>query len=126
EQQLYKYLFNIQADLAYAAVKGQLFLEYQPIMDNVGSKIKTVEALVRWNHPTEGVIPPLKFIPIAEEKGLMREIGEWVILHAVQDIQRWNKEQGQELSLAVNVSKAQLKYKDELLSFIDEVLSENE
>lgn len=126
EQQLYKYLFNIQADLAYAAVKGQLFLEYQPIMDNEGNKIKTVEALVRWNHPTEGVIPPLKFIPIAEEKGLMREIGEWVIFHAVQDIQRWNKEQGQELSLAVNVSKAQLKYKDELLLFIDEVLAENQ
>lgn len=125
DRHLYKYLLNLKTDLSDAIALDQFFLEYQPIMDNKGRSIKAVEALIRWNHPKEGLVAPLRFIPLAEESGMMREIGEWVIRSAVKEVQNWNSEQGQSLSLAVNVSKMQLKFKDELLTLIDEVLDEN-
>lgn len=124
DKHLYKYLLNLKNDLVDAVAQGQFFLEYQPIMDNKGHQIEAVEALIRWNHPKEGLITPLRFIPLAEETGMMREIGEWVIRNAVKDIQQWNEENNQSLALAVNVSKAQLRFKDELIGLIDGVLEE--
>lgn len=126
DRHLYKYLLNLKTDLSEAIALDQFFLEYQPIMDNNGRNIKTVEALIRWNHPKEGLVTPLRFIPLAEESGMMREIGEWVIRQAVKEVQNWNREQSQSLSLAVNVSKMQLKFKDELLALIDDVLAEHQ
>lgn len=126
DRHLYKYLLNLKTDLSDAIALDQFFLEYQPIMDNNGRNIKTVEALIRWNHPKEGLVTPLRFIPLAEESGMMREIGEWVIRQAVKEVQNWNREQSQAISLAVNVSKMQLKFKDELLALIDDVLAEHQ
>lgn len=121
---LYKYLLNLKTDLMTAVSLGQLYLEYQPIMDKTGSEIKRVEALARWTHPEHGLITPLHFIPLAEETGVMKEMGEWVIRNAVKDIAYWNREHDQSLAVAVNVSKSQLKFKTELLAFIDDVLDE--
>lgn len=124
DKHLYKYLLNLKNDLADAIENEEFFLEYQPIMDNKGERIQAVEALIRWNHPKEGLIAPLRFIPLAEEMGMMKDIGDWVIRNAVRDIQRWNEENDQSLSLAINVSKAQLRFKDELIKLIDDVLEE--
>ena len=126
DKHLYKYLLNLKNDLADAVANNEFFLEYQPIMDNKGQRIEAVEALIRWNHPKEGLIAPLRFIPLAEETGMMKEIGDWVIRNAVKDIQQWNEENEQSLALAINVSKAQLRFKDELIALIDEVLQEHD
>lgn len=126
DKHLYKYLLNLKNDLADAIANNEFFLEYQPIMDNKGERIQAVEALIRWNHPKEGLIAPLRFIPLAEETGMMKDIGDWVIRNAVKDLQKWNQENGQSLSLAINVSKAQLRFKKELIELIDEVLEEQE
>ncbi|MGI2328264.1 bifunctional diguanylate cyclase/phosphodiesterase [Planococcus sp. YIM B11945] len=120
----YKHIVKLKNDLANAADNGQLYLEYQPIMENAGGRMRGVEALVRWNHPQYGVIGPLQFIPLAEEIGAIRSIGEWVIRNAVKHIKHWNSEHGETLTVAVNVSKAQLKNKAELLAVIDSVLAE--
>lgn len=125
DRHLHKYLLNLKTDLSDAIALDQFFLEYQPIMDNKGRSIKAVEALIRWNHPKEGLVAPLRFIPLAEESGMMREIGEWVIRQAVAEVQNWNTEYSQSLSLAVNVSKMQLRFKGELLALIDDVLAKN-
>lgn len=126
DKHLYKYLLNLKNDLVDAVENNEFFLEYQPIMDNKGERIQAVEALIRWNHPKEGLIAPLRFIPLAEETGMMKDIGDWVIRNAVKDIQKWNEENGQALSLAINVSKAQLRFKGELIELIDDVLEEND
>lgn len=125
DKHLYKYLLNLKNDLAEAVANNEFFLEYQPIMDNKGERIQAVEALIRWNHPKEGLIAPLRFIPLAEETGMMKDIGDWVIRNAIRDIQKWNEENGQSLSLAINVSKAQLRFKNELIELIDDVLEEH-
>lgn len=125
DKHLYKYLLNLKNDLADAVANNEFFLEYQPIMDNKGERIQAVEALIRWNHPKEGLIAPLRFIPLAEETGMMKDIGDWVIRNAIRDIQKWNEENGQSLSLAINVSKAQLRFKNELIELIDDVLEEH-
>lgn len=122
DKHLYKYLLNLKNDLAFAIENDEFYLEYQPIMDNKGEYIEAVEALIRWNHPKEGIIAPLRFIPLAEETGMMKDIGDWVIRNAVRDVQKWNEENGQSLSLAINVSKAQLRFKHELIELIDTVL----
>lgn len=122
----YKYMVNFKNDLMYAAAKNQLFIEYQPIMDNLGRHMVGVEALVRWNHPEQGVIPPLQFIPLAEEIGAIKEIGAWVMRNAVKDIRQWNQSHNQSLIVAVNVSKLQLKNQEELLGLIDDILREND
>lgn len=125
DKHLYKYLLNLKNDLVEAVANNEFFLEYQPIMDNKGERIQAVEALIRWNHPKEGLIAPLRFIPLAEETGMMKDIGDWVIRNAIRDIQKWNEENGQSLSLAINVSKAQLRFKNELIELIDDVLEEH-
>ncbi|WKA54610.1 EAL domain-containing protein [Planococcus shixiaomingii] len=121
----YKNMLNFKNNLMHATAKEQLFLEYQPIMDRTGNQVVGVEALVRWNHPEKGRIAPLHFIPLAEEIGAIKDIGEWVIRKAIKDIGEWNNRYGQSLMVAVNVSKSQLQNKKELLRAIDSALFEN-
>lgn len=123
-KQMYKYLLTLKNDLMKADLLEQLYLEYQPIMDTTGKYMKRIEALVRWRHPEHGMIAPLHFIPLAEEIGVIREIGEWVVRNAIIDTAEWNRMHGEELKVAVNVSKFQLKSKNELLAAIDETLAE--
>ncbi|TWT27159.1 EAL domain-containing protein [Planomicrobium sp. CPCC 101110] len=121
----YKNKSNLKLDLIHAVAREQLFLEYQPIMDQTGNRMLGVEALVRWKHPDQGRIAPLQFIAIAEELGAINAIGEWVIQKAVKDIADWNARRGESLRVAVNVSKSQLKNKEGLLRLIDQTLLEN-
>jgi diguanylate cyclase (GGDEF)-like protein len=97
----------VEDDLRGAIARDELVLHYQPQVSADGSKVAGVEALVRWNHPTHGMIPPDKFIQIAEERGLIVQLGEWVLRRACRDIV-----QHPGLQLAVNVSAIQFRQQD--------------
>jgi diguanylate cyclase (GGDEF)-like protein/PAS domain S-box-containing protein len=100
----------IETDLRRAIDNDQLELHYQPIMWLDGNQIVGVEALVRWRRPDGTLVPPGDFIPVAEETGLIRPIGRWVLHEACQQLARWRSElpQAAGMSMSVNVSARQL------------------
>ncbi|MDO8465516.1 MAG: EAL domain-containing protein [Gallionella sp.] len=107
----------IESDLRRALAERQFDLYYQAQVDETGCIIGA-EALVRWIHPQRGMIPPVQFIPIAEESQLILDIGHWVLETACRQLASWgNDEQKRGLVLAVNVSARQFKLKD----FVDKV-----
>ncbi|MCG2632913.1 EAL domain-containing protein [Bradyrhizobium sp. WYCCWR 13023] len=93
----------LQADLAGAIARDELFLVFQPFLDLDENRITGFEALLRWQHPSRGLVPPSEFIPIAEETGLIHEIGEWVIRRACATLKEWPED----IRVAVNFSAAQ-------------------
>ena len=93
-----------KADLRHALDLGQFVLYYQPEVDLATRRIVGLEALIRWVHPERGVIPPMEFIPLAEESGLILPIGDWVLSQACSQIQRWCKEDPRHVSLRVGVN----------------------
>ncbi|WP_158668256.1 putative bifunctional diguanylate cyclase/phosphodiesterase [Bradyrhizobium guangdongense] len=93
----------LQSDLAGAIARDELFLVFQPFLDLGDNRITGFEALLRWQHPSRGLVPPSEFIPIAEETGLIHEIGEWVIRRACATVAQWPEE----IRVAVNFSAAQ-------------------
>ena len=95
----------LELDLRMAMVKSEFTLNYQPIVNIKTGKIKACEALIRWHHPKRGCVPPVDFIPIAEETGLIVPIGEWVLRRACADATDWPDG----IAVSVNVSPAQLK-----------------
>ena len=97
---------TLEADLRRALTAGEFVLYYQPQMDAVTSKLVGVEALVRWNHPERGLIPPVQFIPLAEETGLIVPLGEWVLREACRQGAEWHA-RGTSVRLSVNVSAKQ-------------------
>lgn len=101
--------------------KVQLFLLYQPKVDINSGESTSVEALVRWLHPTKGVIPPSEFIPLLEETGLIIEAGKWILHEACRFASRANN-MGYKVKVAVNLSSRQLK-QDDLLDMIQETLT---
>ncbi|MBC7784447.1 MAG: bifunctional diguanylate cyclase/phosphodiesterase [Burkholderiales bacterium] len=101
---------ELESRLRVAVEKNQLVLHYQPIVDREG-KISGVEALVRWKHPELGLIPPGKFIPIAEQTGLILPIGTWVLTEAAQQAAQWAIE-GMAFRMNVNVSTLQFAQDD--------------
>jgi len=104
--------FSIETALRQALDSGQLELYYQPVIDLDTGRIRSAEALVRWNHPTQGLMFPGQFIPIAEESGLIVEIGNQVIDRVCEQFKVW-QEQGLELdSIAINVSAKQFAVAD--------------
>jgi diguanylate cyclase (GGDEF)-like protein/PAS domain S-box-containing protein len=108
----------LEHDLRSAVAEGQLYLEYQPQQSKDGGIIG-FEALVRWNHPTRGLVPPSEFIPLAEESGLIVPIGEWVLREACREAASWRGE----LQIAVNVSAVQFR-RDNLEAMVGRVLQE--
>ena len=95
----------LELDLREALVKGEFSLDYQPLVNVETGEITSCEALIRWHRPERGLVPPLEFIPIAEETGLIIPIGEWVLRQACADAVEWPAE----TMVAVNVSPAQFK-----------------
>jgi len=95
------------AELRRAVAHGQLSVHYQPIVDARSGHIASVEALVRWEHPTLGMLPPAKFLPAAERADLMVDIGRHVLAVACADLAAW-RERWPHLALAVNVSEREL------------------
>ena len=111
---------TLEMDLTEALESGELFLAYQPTFDLQSGSTIGVEALLRWRHPTRGVIQPDVFIPIAEESGLIVAIGRWVLKQACQQGARWHA-QGHEIGISVNVSGRQLD-RDELIDDVRDAL----
>lgn len=101
---------ELEQDLHFAVVRRQLRLVYQPIVSLPYGAVIGMEALVRWAHPRHGVISPAKFIPLAEESGLISEIGDWVLEEAVSQFASWRREYPRMagLYMSVNLSAAQL------------------
>lgn len=93
----------LQRDLELAIERDELFLVYQPFLDVRHNRITGFEALLRWQHPVRGLVPPSVFIPIAEETGLIHQIGEWVIRRACATLSTWPAN----VRMAVNFSAAQ-------------------
>jgi diguanylate cyclase (GGDEF)-like protein len=102
---------SLEMDLADALETDQLFLDYQPLLDLETEQVVAVEALLRWQHPTRGVITPDGFIPIAESSGLIAPIGRWVLHNACGQAAAW-RARGFAVGLAVNVSPRQLERAD--------------
>ena len=108
---------ELESRLRQAIEQTQFQLYYQPKV-NAQATLTGYEALIRWIHPTDGMISPAEFIPIAEETGLILPIGEWVLDQACQQLQNWHKDPDkQHLTLAVNISGYQFRQKD----FVDRV-----
>jgi EAL domain-containing protein (putative c-di-GMP-specific phosphodiesterase class I) len=99
----------LRGDLAEAVGRGELVLDYQPVVDLRTEEIVGVEALVRWQHPSRGLLPPSAFIDLAEKTGSITAIGEWVLTTAAQQMRHWQERHGRtSLWLSVNVSVRQL------------------
>jgi diguanylate cyclase (GGDEF)-like protein/PAS domain S-box-containing protein len=100
---------RVENDLRRALDRDELTLDYQPIVTLPEHSIVSVEALVRWEHPTRGRVPPLEFIPIAEENGLIEPIGRWVLEHACHQAAEWYRQRpdAAPISIAVNLSALQ-------------------
>jgi diguanylate cyclase len=95
---------NLESELRRALPMQQFEVHYQPKMDVVTGRMNSVEALLRWRHPTRGLVGPLEFIPIAEESGLILSIGEWVLNEACRQARQWQREGLPFLRVAVNIS----------------------
>lgn len=96
--------FSLERDLARAIDRNELVLYYQPQIDLATRKIVGAEALIRWMHPQKGMVPPDKFIHVAEESGLIIDINKWVLLMACRQSDGWIKNGFPDLNIAVNLS----------------------
>ncbi len=112
---------TLENDLRKALEKGELFVYYQPLIDQDTGQIISMEALARWQHPDIGMISPAKFIPIAEETGLIVPIGEWVLMKACDQTRAWHDAGFHALRVMVNLSARQFKQQN-LVNTITQVL----
>jgi EAL domain-containing protein (putative c-di-GMP-specific phosphodiesterase class I) len=101
-------LLELEADLRKAVDQNEFFLQYQPIVSLDTGHLVSLEALIRWQHPKRGLVPPGDFIPLAEETGMIVPIGEWVLRKACEQVAEWKK-CGPSPVVAVNVSGHQLR-----------------
>lgn len=114
--------------LAGSLKEGQLQVHYQPIVSLADGKIKGFEALMRWHHPVQGLVPPVEFIPIAEETGLIVPLGYWILRQACYQIRTWQERFGHSLenvplTISVNLSTKQFSQPD-LNQRIEQILQE--
>jgi diguanylate cyclase (GGDEF)-like protein len=109
-----------ETDLRAAIARSEFVLHYQPIVDVATGKTATVEALVRWKHPVRGLVAPDDFIPIAEDTGMITQLGEWVIRQACEDAARWPAH----IKIAINLSPVQFRRCD-LVDTISDALEKS-
>ena len=103
--------FELERDLYQALEREQFFLLYQPQMDFAHNRITGAEALLRWRHPQRGVVPPIRFIGLLEETGLINEVGNWVLQQSCRQVALW-RNQGLEVRVGVNLSPRQFLQRD--------------
>jgi diguanylate cyclase (GGDEF)-like protein/PAS domain S-box-containing protein len=113
----------LERSLHHALDGKQFVVHYQPMIDLARGEVVGVEALVRWNHPQEGLMKPDDFIPIAEECGLIHPIGEWVLRTACEQMMQWAADGHPPLRVAVNLSARQFQQRD-LTAMIERILAE--
>jgi EAL domain-containing protein (putative c-di-GMP-specific phosphodiesterase class I) len=114
---------NLESNLRLALEREEFFLVYQPQLDLASGRILSVEALLRWRHPEQGLVSPMEFIPVAEDNGLIVPIGDWVLRTACQDACRW-RAAGMPLRVAVNLSAMQFRQPG-LVRRIQEILTQS-
>lgn len=114
---------ELEHDLRSAVFRGQLHVVYQPIVSLVDKSVQGAEALARWAHPTQGIISPTRFIPMAEDSGLIWEIGAWVLQEAVRQCATWRQDVPEmaDFYVSVNLSGAQL-HDERIVDLVAEVL----
>lgn len=113
---------TLENQLRKAIDNEEFVLHYQPKVDIVSGKVNCAEALIRWNDPITGLVPPGKFIPILEETGLIYEVGRWALKQAIADNLRWRKAGLAAIRVAVNVSALQL-HRPSFIGEIEEAIS---
>ncbi|NNE95531.1 MAG: EAL domain-containing protein [Acidimicrobiales bacterium] len=99
---------EVERELRKAITEGQLEVHYQPIVSTTDGMVDKLEALVRWRHPVRGLIPPGQFLSVAEETGLIVEVGELVLRDACKQAAKWSAQVGRSISVSVNVAERQL------------------
>ncbi|MBS8239852.1 EAL domain-containing protein [Marinobacter lipolyticus] len=99
---------ELDKDLSHALANDEFVLYFQPQVDLESSEIRSVEALIRWQHPRRGLLPPVEFIPLAEESGRITEIGRWVVMAACRQLAQWQGTEFEHLRIAVNLSGREL------------------
>ena len=113
-------------DLRLAIEQKQFHLVYQPIVNLETQKIYKAEALIRWQHPTKGLISPLDFIPIAEESGLIVEISDWIFEEVLNSVIDWRDNFQDEIQISINTSPIQYKNKgQQIIAWLDKMAKEN-
>ena len=115
---------TLESDLRHAVERNELFLQVQPVVSATDSMIEGVEALLRWRHPRLGLVPPDRFIPIADESGIIVEIGEWVLTKACAQGRAWHDLGVGSLTVSVNVSALQFS-QPRLLEVVASALAES-
>jgi diguanylate cyclase (GGDEF)-like protein len=116
---------SLTSQMHHALERNEFFLNYQPQVNMDTGSIDAVEALLRWKHPVKGVISPSKFIPLAEESGLIIPIGEWVLREACTQGRKWELSGLPSIRVAVNISGKQLK-QNNLADLISNILHETQ
>ncbi|WP_342533152.1 EAL domain-containing protein [Lysinibacillus sp. FSL K6-0057] len=111
----------LEQDLHNALANNEFYLDYQPQVNLKTGTIESVEALVRWRHPTRGFVPPDVFIPIAEECGLIIPLGKWILETACTQAKTWEKQGLPPMKVAVNLSLGQL-FQQDLVEMVLEIL----
>lgn len=114
---------KIEFDLVQACKRREFVLHYQPFVESESGRITGMEALIRWQHPERGLVPPNQFIPQLEDLGLMREVGHWVLQTACRQAADWQSNGFPPVRMAVNVSSQQL-FGGDFAATVDEVLRE--
>lgn len=99
---------QLEGELRQALQRSEISLHYQPIVNPSNDRVCGFEALMRWNHPLHGQVPPSEFISIAEDVGIISELGSWALTHACAQLRQWQLATGQALSMSVNLSALQL------------------
>jgi EAL domain-containing protein (putative c-di-GMP-specific phosphodiesterase class I) len=116
---------RLENDLRKAIDNNEFFLVYQPRVNLSTGKMIGCEALIRWKHPEMGVIPPVKFISIAEESGLIVPLGKWVLETACRQNKNWQDSCYNKIVISVNISVKQL-YQEDILDMIQNTLKSKE
>ncbi|MBF0133909.1 MAG: EAL domain-containing protein [Magnetococcales bacterium] len=116
---------RLETELRHACQQGELFLDYQPKIKLATGQISGMEALLRWDHPREGILFPRQLIPLAEGTGLIHQIGEWVLFTACQEAADWSLQGFPGLKLAVNLSVLQFRDGDKLVQLVEEALAQS-
>jgi diguanylate cyclase (GGDEF)-like protein len=114
----------MESELRHAIERDELFLQFQPCVDSASLNTIGVEALVRWRHPERGLIPPDRFIPIADESGLIVDIGEWVLRQSCRQARAWHDLGHTDLTVSVNVSAVQFA-QPRLLDVVNRALADS-
>jgi predicted signal transduction protein with EAL and GGDEF domain len=115
---------SLEHDLRGAAQRGEIFMVYQPQIELATRRIIGAEVLMRWRHPVHGLISPARFIPIAEDSGLILVIGEWILSEACRQVRQWRDRGILDLCLSVNVSAVQFRQGD-FIRVVERALNES-